>query len=287
MKQKKSVVTIGIFDGVHKGHKFLIEKTLLAAKKNNLRSVVVALEKPVLKSGGLLSLYDEKLKELSKLGADEVVILEVPSEILASEPKEFLNNFLIKFLNAQKIVCGPDFAFGKNRKGNVNWLRKQKKITVNIVKPLKISGRQVSSSQIRALFKHSDIAAINKLIGRDYSFSGMPFKDRGIGKKIGFPTVNLKVSSAKLLPKGVFISAIEQKGRLYPSVTSIGTRPTFKGSDALIPETHILGFEGNWKKLKTTVRLIKKIRDEKKFTSVAALKKQIAKDVRKAKIYFL
>ena len=284
--QKKSAVTIGVFDGVHKGHKFLIEKTLLAAKKNNLRSIVVALEKPVRKTGGLLSLYDEKLAELSKLGVDEIVILEVPSGILSSKPEKFLNEFLIKSLNASQIICGADFAFGKDRKGNISWLKKQKNIKIDIVKSLKISGRSVSSSQIRKFLEHSDINKINKLLGRAYSFSGTPVKDRGVGKKIGFPTVNLKVDPAKLLPKGVFISLIEQKGKIYPSVTNIGIRPTFKG-DAVIPETHILGFQGSWKKAKTTVRLLKKIRREKKFKTVVALKAQIAKDILKAQTYFL
>ena len=287
MKQKKSAVTIGVFDGVHLGHKFLINKTLLAARKNNLKSVVVALEKPVLKSGGLLSLYDEKLAELSKLGIDEIVILEVPSNILSKEPKEFYDEFLIKFLKASKIICGVDFAFGKNRKGNVSWLKKQKNISVDIVKPLKISNAAVSSSRIRKLLERSDIGKINKLLGRSYSFSGMPFKDRGIGNKMGFPTVNLKVDASKLLPKGVFISIIEQNGKIYPSITNIGLRPTFKDTNALVAEVHILNFEGKWKKAKTTVHLLKFLRKEKKFKSVLELKKQISKDICKAQIHFV
>ncbi|MCL2776332.1 MAG: bifunctional riboflavin kinase/FAD synthetase [Oscillospiraceae bacterium] len=283
---KKSVVTIGTFDGVHKGHRFLIKQTLLAAQKDNLRSVVVALEKPFRAVRGLLSLRDEKIKELATLGVDEIVILEVPSEILSNEPEEFFNKFLIKFLNAEKIVCGADFAFGKDRKGNAAWLKKQKSVKVNIVKPLKISDRQVSSSQIRKLLEEADVAKANKLLGRNYSFSGMPFKDRGVGKKMGFPTVNLKVDAGKLLPKGIFISLIEQNGKIYPSVTSIGNRPTFKAGNHTVPETHILGFRGEWKNAKTTVSLLKKLRAEKKFKNVSDLKTQISKDIEKANKYF-
>ncbi|AKL98169.1 bifunctional riboflavin kinase/FAD synthetase [Endomicrobium proavitum] len=286
MKTKNSAVTIGTFDGVHKGHKLLIEKTLLAAKKNNYKSVVVALEKPVRRVSGVLSLGKEKIAELSKFPVDEIVVLKVPSEILLSEPEDFFNNFLIKFLNAKIILCGQDFAFGKNRKGSAAWLKKQPNIKLEIINPLKISGKQISSSKIRALLERGDITGANKMLGRNYYFSGMPFKDRGLGAKLGFPTVNLKIDADKLLPKGVFVSLIEQNGKFFAAVTNIGLRPTFGKTDALICETHILNFSGIWKKSKTTVYLLKKLRSEKKFKNIAELKAQIAEDTLKAKKYF-
>ncbi|MCL2485593.1 MAG: riboflavin biosynthesis protein RibF [Endomicrobia bacterium] len=303
---KKSVITIGTFDGIHKGHRLLIERTLSDAKKDNLKSVAIVLERPFRNVSGLLSLYDEKIEELSLCGVDEIIIIPVPSDILSVEPDEFFDGFLVEILNAKKIVCGQDFAFGKNRKGNTDWLKNKAKthgIKIDVIKPLKISSKQVSSSYIRMLIEKGDIKNVNKFLGRNYSFNGMPFKDRGIGKKLGFPTVNLKVDKSKLIPKGIFVSLISQGGKIYPSVTSIGTRPTFEngygqgdgGIDhslvntpvpLTIPETHILDFNGNWKKSKTKVTLIKKIRNEKKFKTAEELKKQISKDVSKAKKYF-
>jgi riboflavin kinase/FMN adenylyltransferase len=117
------------------------------------------------------------------------------------------------------------------------------------------------------------------LLGRNYSYTGIPCKEKGEGKKLGFPTVNLRVNSDKLLPKGVYISLISQGERIYPSLTNIGIRSTFDRRNKIVPETHILDFKGEWKKLQTKVMFLKKMRNEKKFISAEALKVQISKDV--------
>jgi riboflavin kinase/FMN adenylyltransferase len=285
---KKSVVTIGTFDGVHKGHRLLIDKTLSLAEKNKLKSIVISLEKPVKKVKGLLTTCNEKLEEIKALGVDEVVLINVPSEILTYTPDKFFDEFLLDGLNISEIVCGPDFAFGKDRKGNIDWLKKKaknKNVKVNIVKYLN-SSKQISSSYIRTLLEKGDVKNATKLLGRPYSFSGIPFRDKGLGKKVGFPTVNLKVNSDKLIPKGVYISLITQKDRIYPSVTSIGTRLTFNRGGKIVPETHILNFDGIWKKALTKVILLKKIRNEKKFKNIQALKAQILKDIAKSSRFF-
>ncbi|MCL2334444.1 MAG: hypothetical protein FWC57_00065, partial [Endomicrobia bacterium] len=213
----------------------------------------------------------------------------VPSSVLSDGPDKFFDDFLIRGLRMSELVCGEDFAFGKDRKGDINWLRKKagkSGVGLKIAKPLKVSSLKISSSSIRSLILNGDVKKAAKLLGRNYSFSGMPFKDRGIGTKMGFPTVNLKVDAAKLLPKGIYASLISDGKCIYPSVTSIGTRPTFLGSGAVIPETHILGFNGKWKKVKTKVILLKKIRDEKKFKNIEDIKKHIAEDVKKAGKFF-
>ncbi|MDR2252169.1 MAG: riboflavin biosynthesis protein RibF [Endomicrobium sp.] len=285
---KKSVVTIGTFDGVHKGHRLLIDKTLSLAEKNKLKSIVISLEKPVKKVKGLLTICNEKLEEIKALGVDEVVLINVPSEILTYTPDKFFDEFLLDRLNISEIVCGPDFAFGKDRKGNIDWLKKKaknKNVKVNIVKYLN-SSKQISSSYIRALLEKGDVKNATKLLGRPYSFSGIPFRDKGLGKKVGFPTVNLKVNSDKLIPKGVYISLITQKDRIYPSVTSIGPRLTFNRGGKIVPETHILNFDGIWRRALTKVILLKKIRNEKKFKNIQALKSQVLKDIAKSLRFF-
>jgi riboflavin kinase/FMN adenylyltransferase len=286
---KKSIVTIGTFDGVHKGHRFLINETLALAKKNNLRSIVISLEKPVKKVSGLLTTCDEKIDEIKTLGVDEIIIISVPSEILNYSSDKFFDDFLIDKLNISEIVCGCDFTLGKDRKGDVNWLKRKARdsnVKVNVVGYLKSSFKQVSSSYIRSLLLKGDVENAEKLLGRSYSFSGIPFKDRGIGKKLGFPTINLKVVGDKLLPNGVYISLISQKNCVYPSITNIGSRLTFNIGDRIIPETHILNFESVWEKTLTRVTLIKKIRNDKKFKNSEELKVKIKRDVIKALRFF-
>jgi riboflavin kinase/FMN adenylyltransferase len=286
---KKSVVTIGTFDGVHKGHRFLIDKTVSLAGKNKLKSIVISIEKPVKKVKGLLTTCDEKLEEIKALGVDEIVLINVPSEILTYTADKFFDEILVDDLNTSEIVCGSNFAFGKDRKGDTDWLKKKAKnnnVKVNIVRYLKNSSKQISSSYIRTLLENGDLKNATKLLGRPYSFSGIPFKDKGFGKKLGFPTVNLKVNSDKLIPKGVYISIITQKDRIYPSVTSIGSRLTFNRGGKIVPETHILNFDGMWEKTLTKIILLKKIRDEKKFKNAQALKEQISKDIAKSSKFF-
>jgi riboflavin kinase/FMN adenylyltransferase len=286
---KKSVVTIGTFDGVHKGHSILIDKTVSLAEKNKLKSIVISLEKPVKKVKGLLTTCDEKLEEIKALGVDEIILINVPSEVLTYSADRFFDEILLDELNISEIVCGSDFAFGKDRKGDTDWLKKKAKdnnVRVSIVKYLKNSSKQISSSYIRTLLEKGDLKNATKLLGRYYSFSGIPFKDKGFGKKLGFPTVNLKVNSDKLIPKGVYISIIAQKDKIYLSVTSIGSRLTFNRGGKIVPETHILNFDSIWEKSLTKVILLKKIRDEKKFKKAQALKVQISKDIAKSAKFF-
>lgn len=290
MNKIGSAITIGTFDGVHKGHELLIKKTIKAAKENGFKSIIIALEKPVKNVSGVLSLYEEKIETIKLYGIDEIIIIPVPSEILQSEPEDFFNDFLVDTLNVSHIVCGQDFAFGKNRKGDLNWIKKRSKqagIKLDIVKPLKKGKIEISSSYIRKLIENNNLNEANKLLGKEYYFKGIPFRDQGLGKELGFPTVNLKVNKEKLLPKGVFIGTVTASGKdIYPAIVNIGNRPTFNRGKDIVPEVHILNFSGKWNKVKTKVNLIKKIRDEKKFKNEKELQKAINGDIIKAKKFF-
>ncbi|MDR1417574.1 MAG: riboflavin biosynthesis protein RibF [Endomicrobium sp.] len=286
---KKSIITIGTFDGVHKGHQLLLKKTLSIAKKKNLRSILITLEKPIKKVSGFLTIYQEKEEEFKSFGFDEIYVLKVPSDILSISSDKFFDEFLLNRLRVDTIICGCDFAFGKYRKGDIVWLKgkaKNNNVNLQIVKPLKIASQKVSSSYIRRLVEIGNVKDTLKFLGRFYSFIGHPFKDKGIATQLGYPTVNLKVNKEKLIPKGVYISAVSDGVNIYDSITSIGVRPTFSNGDKVVPETHILNFKGMWKYALTKVILLEKIRDEKKFGSIETLKKQIAKDIKKAKNFF-
>ncbi|MDR3281976.1 MAG: riboflavin biosynthesis protein RibF [Endomicrobium sp.] len=286
---KKSVITIGTFDGVHRGHRLLITRTLSVAKKHDLKSVIFVLEKPVRNVSGLLTTCEEKIEEIKLLGVDEIIVIKVPSKILSYCPDEFFNEFLRNTCSVFGIICGSDFTFGKNREGDIEWLNRraiEKNIKVEVVKPLKFALKQISSSDIRILVEKGDLKNFNLMLGRSYSFVGIPFKEIGLGRKIGFPTVNLNVDLYKLLPQGVYISLITQGGEIYPSLTNIGTRVTFNRGNFIVPETHIFDFCKIWKKSKTKVTLLKKVRNEIKFINAKALKVQISKDISIALSFF-
>lgn len=285
----KSVITIGTFDGLHKGHRLLISKTLFSAKKNNFKSIVIVLKRPVRKVGGLLMTFEEKLEAIKSLGVDEIFVIEVPSEVLLCTPDEFFDEFLRDTLNVSEIMCGSNFAFGKNREGDIRWLERKAKnnnVKINIIKSLKHASKKISSSQIRMLIENGNFKKAEKLLGGKYYFTGMPFKENGMGKQLGCPTVNLQVDSGKLLPKGVFLSLISQNEKIYPSITNIGARVTFNRGNSIVPETHILDFQDAWKKSKTKVVLLKKIRNEKKFANAELLKAQVSKDILMASKFF-
>jgi riboflavin kinase/FMN adenylyltransferase len=287
--KKKAVITIGTFDGVHRGHRFLINETLSSAKKNGLESIVIVLERPIKKVNGLLTTYEEKIEEISILGLNKIFVIKVSSKILSCTHDKFFDEFLCKTLNISEIVCGSDFVFGKNGKGDVKWLIEKVKnnnVTINVVKFLRSDLKQISSSYIRTLIEKDDVKNVANLLGRNYSFIGVPFREKGIGKKLGFPTINLQVSIDKLLPKGVYISLISQGNEIYPSITNIGTRITFDRGNEIIPETHILNFYGVWKNSQTKVAILQKIRNEKKFANSIELRVQILNDISVALQFF-
>ncbi|MDR3048745.1 MAG: bifunctional riboflavin kinase/FAD synthetase [Elusimicrobiota bacterium] len=289
MKNKKSVITIGTFDGIHKGHLLLIKKTIDIAAKKHLKSIIIALEKPAKNSRELLTTIEEKKEILKTLSPDKFIIFPISPGFLSTSAQEFFDKFLISDCKMQTLVCGQDFTFGKNREGNINWLKKRTKersIDLKIIPPLKISGRKISSSQIRRLLKSSQVEKATRLLGRPYTIDGIHFREKGIAAKMGFPTINLKTDPSKLIPCGVFASLIVYKNQLFPSIANIGYRPTLYKTKTLSTEVHLLDFKGVWKIKKVKAALLKKIRPEKKFSSIRTLQAQIQKDIQIAKKYF-
>jgi riboflavin kinase/FMN adenylyltransferase len=289
MKKQQSALTIGNFDGVHKGHIMLIKETLSIAEKNKYKSIIIAFEKPVKNNTQLLSLADEKIELLKSFNPDEIIILPSDSSVFSQEAQNFFDEFLIKRCKMAAIICGKDFAFGKNRKGDINWLKnktKENNILLKALNPLKSNGKKISSTLIRKFIETNKIEKANFLLGRPYNIEGIHFREKGIASKMGFPTINLKTDASKLLPKGVFISLVYDKNKTYPSITNIGYRPTISSEKEISIETHILNFKGVWKKKKAKISLLKHIRNEKKFKNLADLTNQIKKDVQKAEFYF-
>ena len=280
---KQSVITIGTFDGVHKGHQAILNKVVEVAKKENLKSIVLSFESPVKQVSGLITTTEEKVNLLASFCVDEILLLPVTKKILSTTAEDFFETVFVRQLKAKHIVVGYDCAFGKDRNGNVAWLKKNVKkygIKLTVINPIKVKNKIVSSSKIRDLITKSNIKDTNKMLNRIFSFTGKHVTGNKIGRTLGFPTINIKTDDTKLLPKGVFVCMVsDKKNNMYCGVLNIGIRPTVDLKEhRLSVEIHLLNFSGVWKEKNPVIYIYDFIRKEKKFKSVELLKQAIKKD---------
>ena len=288
---KQSVITIGTFDGVHKGHQAILNKVVDVAKKANLKSIVLSFENPVKQVSGLITNTEEKINLLASFCVDEILLLPVTKKMLSTTAEDFFETVLVKQLKAKHIVVGYDCTFGKDRKGNVAWLKKNVKkygIKLTVIKPVKIKNKIVSSSKIRDLITKNNIKDTNKMLNRLFSFTGKHVTGNKIGRTLGFPTINIKIDDTKLLPKGVFACMVsDKKNNMYCGVLNIGIRPTVDLKEhKLSVEIHLLNFSGVWKEKYPNVYINNFIRKEQKFKTIELLKKSIQKDIEITKKQF-
>ncbi len=284
MENKKTSVAVGLFDGVHKGHKAVIENAVDFARKNNISSAVFTFKNDSLKiSEEKILTEEQKTNFLKKLSVDEILSVDF-SDVKNLSPKEFVTEILIGKLGAVNISCGGDFRFGKDAVGNavsLSEIAKSYGISVEIIdEVLYHNDRKISSSEIRELIKSGDIKTANEMLGYNFKIENFVEFGNRIGRTINFPTVNQKFSFGQIIPKfGVYISKVKFNGESFAGVTNIGVKPTV--SDVKIPlaETHIIGFNGDIYGEKISVELVDFIRAEKKFESLEELKLQIKKDV--------
>jgi len=285
------VLALGNFDGVHIGHRKLLLSAVGYAKKKGLKCYALTFEphpQQVVapkESFKLLTTLDERVKLMSGLGVDGLIIKRFDKATRGMPAEMFVKKYLVDGLHVKKVFVGFDFAFGKGRKGDISLLKRLGRkfgFTVNAVKPVKHSGVVVKSSAIRKLIIYSRFNEAVKLLGHSYVLHEKVISGTGTGRKLGFPTANLSADPDKLIPGyGVYFGFAEVKGKRRKCLINIGSRPTFSGDFAI--EVFILGFRGDLKGKRLNVELMKKIREEKEFASAHALKKQIAKDVRKAR----
>ncbi|MBO7432056.1 MAG: bifunctional riboflavin kinase/FAD synthetase [Elusimicrobia bacterium] len=289
---KKSVITIGTFDGVHKGHQAILNKVVEISKKENLKSIVLSFENPVKQVSGLITTTKEKLDILSYFGTDEILLLPVNKQILSLTADKFFEDILVRKLNVSYIVVGYDCTFGKDRQGNIKWLKQKIKntnIKLTVINPVKVKNKIVSSSKVRDLITKGNIKDTNKMLNRLFSFTGKHVAGNKIGRTLGFPTINIKVDDTKLLPKGVFACMVsDKKNNMYCGVLNIGIRPTVDLKEhKLSVEIHLLNFSGVWKEKNPVIYIYDFIRKEKKFKNIELLKQAIKKDIKTAENTFI
>ncbi len=289
--QKDMVLTIGVFDGVHLGHKHLIAQAKESAIAEGALSGVVTFRRHPVElldpKAGLpyLTSLEEKMKLIKAEGVDVVVALTFDPE-LASLTAEQFAAMLKTHLRMRGLVIGPDFALGRGRSGNVEALRRLGEtmgFTVTVVPPLKIGGEVVSSTAIRRALAEGDMSRVVRLTGRPYLVKGRVIPGTGLGRQIGFPTANLKIETGWAIPRdGVYATLTHINGEVHDSMTSIGVRPTFGGKDRTV-ETYILDYQGDLYGREVAVDIVDRVREEKKFANADELKKQITRDIKKGK----
>ncbi len=292
----RAVVTIGNFDGVHRGHQRIIGRAVEKARARGGTAVAYTFRphpQVALRPGthlSLLTTYDEKLELMGKLGLDLVVEEPFSREFSVIAPEEFFRNILLRRLSAESIVVGYDFSFGKERAGHLEKLEslcREAGVELEVVQPQRLDSEIVSSSRIRQYLQSGEVEMAAKLLGREFFYRGVVIKGEGRGRKIGYPTANLKLESKLTLPYGVYATHAAIGGVTYASVTNVGVRPTFTAPDgselpALI-ETHLLDVTQDLYGLTLEVRFAKRLREERKFGGIEELKKQIALDAAAAK----
>ncbi len=284
---KRTAVTIGNFDGLHRGHQRVITKLEEIAKKEGLTPLVLTFS-PAQSASALLMNRAGK-KELLKQRKIKVFFLN-QEEIFHLSGEEFVRDILVKKFNIRYVIIGENFRFGYLRKSNVSTLEElggKYGFQVRTAPLLKNKSENISSSNIRRLLKKGKIKEVNNLLGRPYRISGKVISGDKRGSKLGFPTANLAVNSGLLLPRGVFIAEVLKNGRSYQGIANIGAQPTFFNQNYKTNvEVHLLSFRGNLYRKRMELMLLKNIRAEKKFATPQDLKKQIEKDILETKNYF-
>jgi len=292
---RNPVLTIGNFDGVHKGHRALFEKVRARARHLDGQSVVMTFDPHPIKvmrpesAPPLITPTTQKLELIAQMGMDFILCLPFTREFASISADDFVRDILLGRLGIREMVVGYDYSFGSGREGDISLLRKmgdELGFRVHVVNPITIDGMLVSSTSIRNLVREGDLEGARKLLGRDYQISGTVVKgmNRG-GRLLGFPTANIEPLDELVPREGVYAVTVVVDGTHYDGVTNIGNNPTFANRFRSI-ETHILDFSGDIVGENIRVIFLERLRDEKAFGSLEELMDQIGKDVRRARGIF-
>jgi len=292
---KKTAVALGNFDGFHIGHMILVDKIKEYAEQNpqERASCVWTFSKHslnILKSDypvPYITTNDEKI-DIAKQKNIDCLIFQDFNFVRYLNPEEFIEKVIAGCLNAELVVCGYNYSFGRNREGNAEFLREslaKKNIETMIIPPVICEGQVVSSSFIRALIKIGDMQRVKKFLGRPFSINFPVVFGKQTGRKIGIPTINQLFPEGHIIPAcGIYVCTCEVGGEIYRAVTNIGVRPTVNG-EFLNSETHLIDFDGDLYGKNIKVNFYVKLRDEIKFDSLDDLKTQIRKDIEFARGY--
>lgn len=287
-----SAVCIGAFDGVHRGHQQVLARVRASAQARGLTPVAVSfapIPRVFFARGAAtpqLSSTREKIAFLRQDGMERVLLLRFDAKLAAMRAEEFVEHVLVARLNAKQAWVGEGFRFGHARAGDLDLLRRLGKVhgfEAGEVAPFALEGERVSSTRIRGLLAAGDFDAAARLLGRRFAIGGHVVRGAQLGRKLGYPTANLRLGSRVAPVGGVFAVMVHGVcAQPMPGVASLGTRPTIDGREVLL-EAHLFDFDGDLYGKRIEVEFVKKLRDEEKFDSLDAMVKQIDLDARAAR----
>ncbi len=286
-----SAVALGAFDGIHLGHRAILRTAVTQARHGKLQALVCTFDRhpmEVLQPDRAplpITTLDERLELIAETGIDTTVVIPFTPAVAGIEAKAFVQDVLVGTLKAQEIVVGFNHRFGQGARGDAQLLETLAGplgFRAHIVPALMVDGLAVSSSEIRAALQRGDLPSAARLLGRPYSIRGEVVRGAGRGRTLGFPTANVKTDRPLGLPVGVYVCRLTVAARQHQAVVNVGFRPTF-GETELAVEAHVLDFTGDLYDERVTLTFLRRLREERKFPSVDALRQQIALDVAAAR----
>jgi riboflavin kinase / FMN adenylyltransferase len=292
---RPTVLTLGVFDGLHLGHQLIMSTVVERARAVGAVPTVITFDphpRAVLhpeSAPPLLQTFDQKIEALGVLGIEQTIVLRFTPEFAAVRAHEFLRDVVMDRLHAREVYLGKGFAFGHNREGNIELLRRiggELGFVAGEVPEVRLRGRRVSSSKIRELLTHGHVNLVRRMLGRPYGVEARVEHGSERGHQLGFPTANLHPHNRVIPRNGVYVTGTLIEGQWRRSVTNVGLRPTFGDATEPSVETFVMNWDGDLYGDVVRVRFLHRLRDERKFSSIDELKTQISRDVARANSYF-
>lgn len=293
---RPTVVTLGVFDGLHLGHQLIVRTVVERAREAGAVPTVVTFDphpRAVLhpeSAPPLLQTFDQKMEALALLGVGQTIVVRFTEEFARVRAEEFLRDVAGERLQAREVYLGRGFAFGHEREGDIELLRSVSRklgFHADEVPEVRLRGRRISSSRVRQLLSEGRVNLARRMLGRPYGVEGRVVRGAERGRTLGFPTANLQPQNRVIPRGGVYVTATLIEGRWRRSVTNIGTRPTFVSGDAEPSvETYVMDWAGDLYGDVVRVRFLHRLRDERKFASLEELRRQIERDSARARRYF-
>ena len=285
------MLALGNFDGLHRGHVKIIERIQRGAAERGGTSVVLTFDphpprilRPD-KAPPLLMTKPQKLDALGRSGVHGVAVVRFTREMSQWAPEQFVRTVLVEWLRVSEVWVGADFLFGRDRSGNFSLLKSlgaQHGFRAEKIDPVRYKDFVVSSTRIRRLVSEGRVDEAGALLGHHYAIDGSIVEGAKRGREIGFPTANLATENDLIPPHGVYATTITIDGAVYPSVTNVGTRPTFEDQVKTVVETHLINQSMDLYGRQVRLAFVQRLRDERKFPDLEALVEQIGADVRRA-----
>jgi riboflavin kinase / FMN adenylyltransferase len=292
---RPTVLTLGVFDGLHLGHQLIMRTVVERARETGAVPSVITFDphpRAVLhpqSAPPLLQTFDQKIEAFGVLGLEQTIVIRFNEAFAQVRAEDFLRDVVSERLQAREVYLGRGFAFGHDREGDIELLKKVGDALgfhVEEVPEVQLRGQRISSSRIRGLLAEGRVNLARRMLGRPYGVEGRVVRGQERGRTLGFPTANLRPQNRVIPRQGVYVTATLIEGAWRRSITNVGTRPTFERAAEPSVETYVINWSGDLYGDVLRVRFLYRLRDEKRFASVEDLKRQIAHDQSRADKYF-